>query len=159
MQDHRDNPPEKVTPPSSFIRSLLTPPPTDSKPTKLVLEILRLIRQYNHGRPVAEPEWHKFKLQRGEYDDLLTLLKKEGSLWTFMENKLRYAWTAPRSTVSVFADNIGTTTTLRQKPWSYECPASTRRVYCTSGRGDTEQITRFHGRRESIESFCSKNKT
>jgi hypothetical protein len=52
MQYHRDSPPAKVTPPSSFSKAPLTPPPTDSKPTKLVLKILRLIRQCNGGRPV-----------------------------------------------------------------------------------------------------------
>jgi len=92
MQNNRDNYNliEKVTPPSSFIKTPFTPPPTDSKPTKLVLNILQLIWQFKCGHPVSESEWHTFKLRRGEYDNLLILLEKNESLWTFVETKLRY---------------------------------------------------------------------
>jgi len=103
MQYHRDDRPEKVTPPGSFITAPLTPPPTDSIPTKLVLKILRIIQQCKRGRPVSESEWHTFKLQPREYDDLLTLLENEESLRTFVETRLRCAWTALRSAVSIFA--------------------------------------------------------
>jgi hypothetical protein len=90
MQHLRDSLPDKITPPGSFITSPLTPPPTDSKPTKLVLKVLDVLRQCRDGRQISESQWHTYKIQREEYNDLIGLVKKEGSLWTFIENKFRY---------------------------------------------------------------------
>jgi len=90
MQDLRDNLPDKITPPSSFITTPLTPPPTDSKATKLVLKVLDILRQWRDGRQLSESQWHLYKIRREEYDDLIGLVQKEESLSTFVENKFRY---------------------------------------------------------------------
>jgi hypothetical protein len=90
MQDLRDSLPDKITPPSSFIQNPLTPPPTDSKPTKLVLKLLNILQQCKDGRQVPESQWHTYKLRLEEYDELIRLVKKEESLSTFVENKFRY---------------------------------------------------------------------
>ena len=90
MQHLRDSLPDKITPPGSFIAPPLTPPPTDSKPTKLVLMVLDALRQCRDGRQISESQWHIYKIQPEEYDGLIELVKKEESLWTFVENKLRY---------------------------------------------------------------------
>lgn len=73
-----------------FIKAPLTTPPTDSKLTKLVLQILEHIRQRHVGVPVSQSGWHAIRVQRGEYNDLLTLLENEKSLWAFAETKLKY---------------------------------------------------------------------
>lgn len=89
MQDLHESVPDKITPPSSFITIPLTPPPTNSKATKL-LKVLDVLRQYRDGRRISESQWHAYEIRREEYDDLICLVKKERSLWTFIENKLRY---------------------------------------------------------------------
>lgn len=71
-----------------------TTPPllTNFKPTMVVRDILRVIRQKRRGDIAAsESEWQKFKLQRGDYDDLLNLLKNDELLWAWVEDKFRYA--------------------------------------------------------------------
>jgi len=92
MQDLRDSLPDKITPPGSFIQTPLTPPPTDSKPTKLVLKVLNILQQCKDGRQVSESQWHTYKLRLEEYGELIRLVKKEESLSTFVENKFRYKW-------------------------------------------------------------------
>jgi hypothetical protein len=94
MQPLCDSLPDKITPPGSFITSPLTPPPTDSKPTKLVLTVLDVLRQCRDGKQISESPWHTYKIQREEYDDLIGLVKKEQSLWTFIETKFRYKYNA-----------------------------------------------------------------
>ncbi|KAL9103920.1 MAG: hypothetical protein Q9163_001068 [Psora crenata] len=99
MQYHLDNRPDKVTPPSILIKNPLTPPPTDSRPTKRVLEILEFISQRKRGRAVLKSPWHKVKLHHAEYHQLLTLLEKEESLWVFVETKLRYDYNSLTETL------------------------------------------------------------
>lgn len=66
--------------------------PIDSKSTKLVLEIVEHLRQRKIGNFVSKS--YRNKLRRGEYDDLLSRLKNEKSLWEFMRNKVKYICTA-----------------------------------------------------------------
>ena len=83
--------PDRITPPGSLVASPLTPPPTDSKPTKLVRKILDILRQCKDGRYTSESPWRTYRIQRKEYDDLIGLVKKERSLWAFIEDKFRYS--------------------------------------------------------------------
>ena len=85
-----ENPPKHFAPSSIFIKAPLTPPPTDSKPTKLVLQLLRHIRQRQAVVQVLESEWHEIGLTHGEYNVLVTLLEKEKPHWAFVESKIRY---------------------------------------------------------------------
>ena len=91
MQCYRDLRADKVTKPKISIKAPLTPPPPELDPTEPVLEIFKLIREYERGRPILEFGWHAFKLPHREYHHLLSLLKNEESLWIFVENKLRCA--------------------------------------------------------------------
>ncbi len=80
----------KVTPTRSFIASPLTPPPTDSKPTNVVLKVLDVFRRCRDGRQVSESQWHVYKIQPEEYDDFIGLVNKDRLLWPFVENKNKY---------------------------------------------------------------------
>ena len=86
MEPDLDRPTKMVAPSDNSISTHPTPLP----PTKQVEEILRLIQQLNHGKVHLESEWNKFKLRRADYSDLLVRIKKEFSLWGFVEDKLRY---------------------------------------------------------------------
>ncbi|KAH8648714.1 hypothetical protein BGZ60DRAFT_534855 [Tricladium varicosporioides] len=90
MQDLRDSLPDRITPPASYITTPLTPPPTDSKPTKLALKVLDTLQQYRDGRQISKSQWHTYKIRHEEYSNLIGLIKKEESLSTFVENKFRY---------------------------------------------------------------------
>jgi hypothetical protein len=90
MQFYHDTTSKKFTPPSSFTKAPLTPPLTDTKPSKGVARILRLLRHQKSGRNVSGPPWLALKLQPGEYDELLRLLKNDESLWVWTETKVRY---------------------------------------------------------------------
>jgi hypothetical protein len=89
MQHHQDTVTKK-TPPGSFIKAPLTPPLSDTKPSKPVAWILRLLRHQKNGGNITETPWLALKLQPGEYDELLRLLKNDESLWVFTETKVRY---------------------------------------------------------------------
>lgn len=58
-----------------------------------------LIRRRHGARTISQSEWHTFRLRRGEYSDLLILLKKEESLWTFVETKFRYDYNPSTETL------------------------------------------------------------
>jgi hypothetical protein len=90
MQRHHDTASKKFTPLGSFIKAPLTPPLSDTKPSKPVARILRFLRHQKSGRNVSESPWLALKLQPGEYDELLRLLKNDESLWVFTETKVRY---------------------------------------------------------------------
>jgi hypothetical protein len=92
MAMHRDcnTASTEFTPPSSFTEPL-TPPPTDSKPSKRVANILQRLRLLESGRDVLQNPWFAVKLEPSEYNELLQLLENNESLWVFREAKLRYA--------------------------------------------------------------------
>ena len=90
MQHLHNSLSDEITLPGSFIMSSLTPLLADSKPTKLVRKILSILRQCRDGRDISESQWYTYKIQRKEYNDLISLLKKERSLWAFIEDKFRY---------------------------------------------------------------------
>ena len=83
---------KKVTPPGSFIKAPLTPPPTSTRATERVQEILDLLRCHKDGRRTLGPPWRKYRLRRGDYDHLLRLLKQDSPLRGYVEDKIRYVW-------------------------------------------------------------------
>ena len=93
MQCHYKSSSIELTPPNSFSKAPLIPS-IGSKSTKLVLDIVEHLRQRKAGNFVSKSEWYRINLRRGEYDDLLSRLKKEKSLWEFMRNKVKYICTA-----------------------------------------------------------------
>lgn len=90
MQPHHDTASKKFTPPGSFIEAPLTPPLTNTKPSKRVAKILGVLRHRESGRDVSQNPWFALRLQPSEYDELLGLLKNDEPLWVFTETKVRY---------------------------------------------------------------------
>ena len=90
-QHHRDSRPD-ITLPSSSISTPLTPLLSDSVPTEQVQSILDILRRCKDGRYTSRSPWQTFKIRHEEYNNLISLVKEDESLWGFIEDKFRYEY-------------------------------------------------------------------
>ncbi|ORX95175.1 hypothetical protein BCR34DRAFT_579473 [Clohesyomyces aquaticus] len=87
---------ENITPPSSFISTPLTPPPTHDKAFTQAPRIVALFKGIQAGRHVKQHPWTEFQLAKGEYDELEHRLRRDESLFGFVKDKIRYDYDARR---------------------------------------------------------------
>jgi hypothetical protein len=81
MADH-------ITPPGSFVTSILTPPPTDKKASSNVSRILNAFQRHREGyRP--ESPWVVYPLTPGAYTKLLHRLKSVVGLEKYVRHRVR----------------------------------------------------------------------
>ena len=81
---------KSITPPSSFAKPPLTPPPTDEKQSTRVQRVLALfenIRAGTHNKKQAEV---LFQLAEGEYDELNDWLGLKEGLFEYVKDKIRW---------------------------------------------------------------------
>ncbi len=86
-----------ITPPESFHKAPLTPPPNDEEtPSKQVLNIIQCLELQLAGqRPLSSPG-KVFHLAHRDFDHLLKTLELDQPLWRYFQTKVRYA-AHPRS--------------------------------------------------------------
>jgi hypothetical protein len=80
---------QHITPPSSFVDTPLTPPPTDEKAFIQAPRIIALFKDIQAGRHTKEQPWAEFQLAGGEYDEIERQLERDESLSGFVKNKIR----------------------------------------------------------------------
>ncbi|PSN58641.1 hypothetical protein BS50DRAFT_580584 [Corynespora cassiicola Philippines] len=81
---------QDITPPSSFSKPPLTPPPTDEKQFAQAYRVLALFREIRTGKHTKRDPWIVFQFVEGEYDELERQLQKDDDLLRFAKNKIRY---------------------------------------------------------------------
>ncbi|KAF2007251.1 hypothetical protein P154DRAFT_614661 [Amniculicola lignicola CBS 123094] len=79
-----------ITPPSSFIDTPLTPPPTDEKAPTQATRVIALFKDIQAGRHIKEHPWTEFQLAKGEYDEIERQLRRDESLFGYVKDKIRY---------------------------------------------------------------------
>lgn len=76
---------DQITPPGSFVSSILTPPPTDGKPnTSQILDAFK-----RHRRGYRPSPWLVFHLKPKAYDEALRLLKSNADLEEYVNDSVR----------------------------------------------------------------------
>src|SRR6186713_272438 len=80
---------QNTTPPSSFTKHPLTPPPTDEKRFLQAQRVLALLRTIRAGRHSKQDPWTEFQLAPGEYDEIDRRLKQDGTLAGYVKDKIR----------------------------------------------------------------------
>ncbi|KAI9768129.1 MAG: hypothetical protein M1839_004186 [Geoglossum umbratile] len=81
---------QHITPPSSFVDTPLTPPPTDKKAFTQAPRVIALFKLIKAGRHIGQHPWTEFQLTRGEYDEIEHRLEQDECLWGFVKDKIRY---------------------------------------------------------------------
>ena len=81
---------EKITPPSSFIRSPLTPPSTDEKPFAQAPRVIALFHEIRAGKHSDRRPWTEFLLVPGEFGRVQCLLDRDEELRGFVKDKIRW---------------------------------------------------------------------
>ncbi|RDW56352.1 hypothetical protein BP5796_13227 [Coleophoma crateriformis] len=79
-----------ATPPDSFTSAPPTPPPTDQKTKITIFRIVQHLQTYRAGRDLNRIPWSGYSLSPEGYQELLRHLKSNQSLWTWVQDKLRY---------------------------------------------------------------------
>ncbi|KAF2105498.1 hypothetical protein BDV96DRAFT_509271 [Lophiotrema nucula] len=85
---------QHITPPSSFVRAPLTPPPTDEKAFTQAPRVIALFNDIQAGRHISGHPWTEFQLARGEYDEIERQIRRDGSLFGYVKDKIRYDYNA-----------------------------------------------------------------
>lgn len=85
MKEH-----QHITPPSSLVDAPWTPPPTDEKAFKQASRVIALFKDIEAGRYIWDQPWTEFQLVGGEYEELRRQLRRNESLFGFVEDKIRY---------------------------------------------------------------------
>lgn len=80
---------EQATPPSSFVDTPLTPPPTDKKSFAQARQVVAFFKDRQAGKHI-EQDWIAFRLGPGEYAEIERLLSCEEVLSGYVKNKIRY---------------------------------------------------------------------
>jgi len=80
---------QHITPPSSFVDAPLTPPPSVEKAFTQALRVITLFKDIQAGRHVKQHPWTEFQLARGEYEELVCRLRRDESLFGYVEDKIR----------------------------------------------------------------------
>ena len=83
------HPTEQATPPSSFVDTPLTPPPTDKKSFTQARQVVALFRDRQAGRYIKQ-DWVEFQLAPGEHAEIERLLSHDEALSGYVKNKIRY---------------------------------------------------------------------
>jgi hypothetical protein len=82
---------------------LVTPPPTDTKPSKPTNKASCIIRHLHLRKagfdPLDQP-WAVFQLLPSDFEQLIALLKADESLWGFIEDKVRYGHLSRAASIS-----------------------------------------------------------
>lgn len=74
---------------SSVVNLPLTPPSTNQKAFVQAPRILALFKDREAGRGTKQQPWTEFQLAEGEYDELERQLKRDESLFGFVQDKIR----------------------------------------------------------------------
>ena len=83
--------PKKIaTPPSSFVNTPLTPPPTDRKPFAQACQVIALFRARQSGKQTKQDSWIEFQLVPKEYAEIERLLSCDKPLLGYVKDKIRH---------------------------------------------------------------------
>jgi hypothetical protein len=74
---------------SSVANLSLTPPSTNKKAFVQAPRILALFKDREAGRDTKQQPWTEFQLAEGEYHELERQLKRDESLFGFVQDKIR----------------------------------------------------------------------
>ena len=80
---------ENITPPSSFAGAPLTPPPTDEKAFTQASRVVALFKDIQAGRHIERGPWTSFQLAGGEYEEIERQIRRDESLFGYVEDKIR----------------------------------------------------------------------
>jgi hypothetical protein len=84
LKDHQN-----ITPPSSFVNTPPTPPPTDEKTVTQAARVIALFNDIKAGRHVKQQPWTEFQLVQGEYDEIEHQLSRDETLYGIFKDKIR----------------------------------------------------------------------
>lgn len=92
MADH-------ITPPGSFVSSILTPPPTGGK---AISNVSLLIDTFQRHRKGYRPDpWIVYPLAPGAYTELLRRLRFDIDLEEYVRHRVRYDYDPRRSVLTI----------------------------------------------------------
>jgi hypothetical protein len=74
---------------SSVANLFLAPPSTNKQAFVQAPRILALFKDREAGRGTKQQPWTEFQLAEGEYDELERQLKRDESLFGFVQDKIR----------------------------------------------------------------------
>lgn len=80
---------QPVTPPSNFEDASLTPLPTDEKAFTQASQVVALFKDIKAGKDIKQDPWTIFQLVGGEYDEIERQLRRDDSLFGYVEDKIR----------------------------------------------------------------------
>jgi hypothetical protein len=80
---------EITTPPTSFEKQPLTPPPTEEKPFSQAQRVIALLKAIRAGRHIKHGPWTEFQLVPGEYDEIERQLGRDEALLGYVKDKIR----------------------------------------------------------------------
>jgi len=81
-----------TTPPSSFAKHPLTPPPTHEKQFARVRRVLTLFEAIRDGSHAGKIPWREFQLAEGDYDEIGRRLKQDEALSGYVKDKIRLVY-------------------------------------------------------------------
>ncbi|KAH8695787.1 hypothetical protein GQ44DRAFT_779736 [Phaeosphaeriaceae sp. PMI808] len=87
LQSHSQ---DRITPPSSFTGTPLTPPPTGEKAFTQAPQVIALFKEIRAGRHGQLGPWTEFPFKHGEYDELERQLRQDELLFGYVKDKIRY---------------------------------------------------------------------
>ena len=122
----KDN--QHITPPSSFVSTPLTPPPTNEKAFTQAPRLIALFKDIEAGRHIKEHPWTEFLLSQGEYDDIERQLRRDETLFGCAKDKIRCVALKNDTGVADDGNCIGITTTQEATDLLSAC----RLVYMSS---------------------------
>jgi hypothetical protein len=109
---------QNITPPSSFLSAPPTPPPTDEKAFPQTTRVLSLFKDIEVGKQIKVQPWIEFQLAPGEYDEIERRLKRDESLFGYVEDKIRYVRS---KTLEAPANRADMTTMEKVIGFSFAC--------------------------------------